>query len=90
MVDKKNVKKSVVSKPNTIKSMFIASAGKKNTDVSSYILNLKISDLFAVFQWEWNKARSHSSFLCLARHKLLLQSLVYGAFLKILCFVENL
>ncbi|XP_019380056.1 PREDICTED: DNA polymerase alpha catalytic subunit isoform X1 [Gavialis gangeticus] len=30
--DKKNVKKSVVSKPNTIKSMFIASAGKKNTD----------------------------------------------------------
>ncbi|NWH63315.1 DPOLA polymerase, partial [Geococcyx californianus] len=32
MVDKKNVKKSVVSKPNTIKSMFIASAGKKNTD----------------------------------------------------------
>ncbi|NWY10256.1 DPOLA polymerase, partial [Aphelocoma coerulescens] len=29
---KKNVKKSVVSKPNTIKSMFIASAGKKNTD----------------------------------------------------------
>ncbi|PKU39294.1 dna polymerase alpha catalytic subunit [Limosa lapponica baueri] len=31
-VDKKNVKKSVVSKPNTIKSMFIASAGKKNTD----------------------------------------------------------
>uniref|UniRef100_A0A663DY35 DNA polymerase n=1 Tax=Aquila chrysaetos chrysaetos TaxID=223781 RepID=A0A663DY35_AQUCH len=32
-VDKKNLKKSVVSKPNTIKSMFIASAGKKNTDV---------------------------------------------------------
>ncbi|NWR74366.1 DPOLA polymerase, partial [Centropus unirufus] len=32
MVDKKNVKKSAVSKPNTIKSMFIASAGKKNTD----------------------------------------------------------
>ncbi|NXT58196.1 DPOLA polymerase, partial [Pluvianellus socialis] len=31
-VDKKNVKKSTVSKPNTIKSMFIASAGKKNTD----------------------------------------------------------
>ncbi|NWX21155.1 DPOLA polymerase, partial [Aegotheles bennettii] len=31
-VDKKNVKKPVVSKPNTIKSMFIASAGKKNTD----------------------------------------------------------
>ncbi|NWS18362.1 DPOLA polymerase, partial [Pachyramphus minor] len=31
-VDKKNMKKSVVSKPNTIKSMFIASAGKKNTD----------------------------------------------------------
>ncbi|XP_075377020.1 DNA polymerase alpha catalytic subunit isoform X4 [Mycteria americana] len=31
-VDKKNVKKSAVSKPNTIKSMFIASAGKKNTD----------------------------------------------------------
>ncbi|XP_076212107.1 DNA polymerase alpha catalytic subunit isoform X2 [Aptenodytes patagonicus] len=31
-VDKKNVKKSLVSKPNTIKSMFIASAGKKNTD----------------------------------------------------------
>ncbi|KFV00425.1 DNA polymerase alpha catalytic subunit, partial [Pterocles gutturalis] len=30
--DKKNAKKSVVSKPNTIKSMFIASAGKKNTD----------------------------------------------------------
>uniref|UniRef100_A0A674HWU5 DNA polymerase n=1 Tax=Terrapene triunguis TaxID=2587831 RepID=A0A674HWU5_9SAUR len=30
--DKKNVKKSVVSKPNTIKSMFMASAGKKNTD----------------------------------------------------------
>ncbi|XP_051464203.1 DNA polymerase alpha catalytic subunit isoform X2 [Apus apus] len=30
--DKKNTKKSVVSKPNTIKSMFIASAGKKNTD----------------------------------------------------------
>ncbi|NXG54630.1 DPOLA polymerase, partial [Hemiprocne comata] len=30
--EKKNVKKSVVSKPNTIKSMFIASAGKKNTD----------------------------------------------------------
>uniref|UniRef100_A0A8C3RYD7 DNA polymerase n=1 Tax=Chelydra serpentina TaxID=8475 RepID=A0A8C3RYD7_CHESE len=32
--DKKNVKKSVVSKPNTIKSMFMASVGKKNTDVS--------------------------------------------------------
>uniref|UniRef100_A0A8B9F9U7 DNA polymerase n=1 Tax=Amazona collaria TaxID=241587 RepID=A0A8B9F9U7_9PSIT len=32
VVGKKNVKKSVVSKPNTIKSMFIASAGKKNTD----------------------------------------------------------
>ncbi|OXB62902.1 hypothetical protein ASZ78_001024 [Callipepla squamata] len=31
-VVKKNVKKSVVSKPNTIKSMFIASVGKKNTD----------------------------------------------------------
>ncbi|RLW07871.1 hypothetical protein DV515_00003617 [Chloebia gouldiae] len=31
-IDKKNVKKSVVSKPNTIKSMFMASAGKKNTD----------------------------------------------------------
>uniref|UniRef100_A0A8C8VE11 DNA polymerase n=1 Tax=Pelusios castaneus TaxID=367368 RepID=A0A8C8VE11_9SAUR len=30
--DKKNVKKSVVSKPNTIKSMFMANAGKKNTD----------------------------------------------------------
>ncbi|NXP74477.1 DPOLA polymerase, partial [Ramphastos sulfuratus] len=30
--DKKNVKKSAVSKPNTIKSMFIASAGKKTTD----------------------------------------------------------
>ncbi|XP_075769401.1 DNA polymerase alpha catalytic subunit isoform X2 [Pelodiscus sinensis] len=30
--DKKNVKKSVVSKPHTIKSMFMASAGKKNTD----------------------------------------------------------
>ncbi|NXH23064.1 DPOLA polymerase, partial [Bucco capensis] len=30
--DKKNVKKSVVSKPNTIKSMFMASAGKKTTD----------------------------------------------------------
>uniref|UniRef100_A0A8C6YI34 DNA polymerase n=1 Tax=Nothoprocta perdicaria TaxID=30464 RepID=A0A8C6YI34_NOTPE len=30
--DRKNVKKPVVSKPNTIKSMFIASAGKKNTD----------------------------------------------------------
>uniref|UniRef100_A0A8C0QP38 DNA polymerase n=1 Tax=Chelonoidis abingdonii TaxID=106734 RepID=A0A8C0QP38_CHEAB len=30
--DTKNVKKSVVSKPNTIKSMFMASAGKKNTD----------------------------------------------------------
>ncbi|KFQ17866.1 DNA polymerase alpha catalytic subunit, partial [Merops nubicus] len=32
MANKKNVKKSVVSKPNTIKSMFMASAGKKNTD----------------------------------------------------------
>lgn len=31
-IGKKNVKKSVVAKPNTIKSMFIASAGKKNTD----------------------------------------------------------
>ncbi|XP_015705602.1 DNA polymerase alpha catalytic subunit-like, partial [Coturnix japonica] len=31
-IDKKNVKKSMVSKPNTIKSMFMASAGKKNTD----------------------------------------------------------
>ncbi|XP_074839481.1 DNA polymerase alpha catalytic subunit isoform X2 [Carettochelys insculpta] len=30
--DKKNVKKSVVSKPNTIKSMFMARAGKKSTD----------------------------------------------------------
>uniref|UniRef100_A0A663DYL8 DNA polymerase n=1 Tax=Aquila chrysaetos chrysaetos TaxID=223781 RepID=A0A663DYL8_AQUCH len=37
-VDKKNLKKSVVSKPNTIKSMFIASAGKKNTDVSFFCL----------------------------------------------------
>uniref|UniRef100_A0A8C4VNI1 DNA polymerase n=1 Tax=Gopherus evgoodei TaxID=1825980 RepID=A0A8C4VNI1_9SAUR len=35
--DKKNVKKSVVSKPNTIKSMFMASAGKKNTDVSLFL-----------------------------------------------------
>lgn len=40
-VDKKNVKKSVVSKPNTIKSMFIASAGKKSTDVSFYIFEFK-------------------------------------------------
>lgn len=38
---KKNVKKPVVSKPNTIKSMFIASAGKKNTDVSFYIFEFK-------------------------------------------------
>ncbi|XP_044526087.1 DNA polymerase alpha catalytic subunit [Gracilinanus agilis] len=30
--DKKNVKKAVVSKPNNIKSMFMASAGKKTTD----------------------------------------------------------
>ncbi|KAJ6667574.1 hypothetical protein lerEdw1_016695 [Lerista edwardsae] len=30
--DKKIVKKAVVSKPNTIKSMFMASTGKKNTD----------------------------------------------------------
>uniref|UniRef100_A0A8D0FXV6 DNA polymerase alpha catalytic subunit n=1 Tax=Sphenodon punctatus TaxID=8508 RepID=A0A8D0FXV6_SPHPU len=30
----KNVKKAVVSKPNTIKSMFMANVGKKNTDVS--------------------------------------------------------
>lgn len=40
-VDKKNLKKSMVSKPNTIKSMFIASAGKKNTDVSYCILKCK-------------------------------------------------
>ncbi|KFV91995.1 DNA polymerase alpha catalytic subunit, partial [Eurypyga helias] len=32
MDGRKNVKKSVSSKPNTIKSMFMASAGKKNTD----------------------------------------------------------
>ncbi|XP_053168394.1 DNA polymerase alpha catalytic subunit isoform X2 [Hemicordylus capensis] len=30
--DKKNVKKAMVSKPNTIKSMFMASTGKKNAD----------------------------------------------------------
>lgn len=36
-IDKKNMKKSVVSKPNTIKSMFMASAGKKSTDVSFYM-----------------------------------------------------
>ncbi|KAM4824456.1 DNA polymerase alpha catalytic subunit-like [Urocitellus parryii] len=30
--DKKNVKKLAVTKPNNIKSMFIASAGKKTTD----------------------------------------------------------
>uniref|UniRef100_A0A5F8GFC4 DNA polymerase n=1 Tax=Monodelphis domestica TaxID=13616 RepID=A0A5F8GFC4_MONDO len=30
--DKKNIKKAVVSKPNNIKSMFMASAGKKTTD----------------------------------------------------------
>ncbi|KAL8190341.1 UNVERIFIED_CONTAM: hypothetical protein K2H54_048793 [Gekko kuhli] len=30
--DKKNVKKTMVSNPNTIKSMFMASTGKKNTD----------------------------------------------------------
>uniref|UniRef100_A0A8D0EDG3 DNA polymerase n=1 Tax=Salvator merianae TaxID=96440 RepID=A0A8D0EDG3_SALMN len=30
--DKKNTKKAVVSKPNTIKSMFMASTGKKSTD----------------------------------------------------------
>uniref|UniRef100_A0A8D2J7L8 DNA polymerase n=1 Tax=Varanus komodoensis TaxID=61221 RepID=A0A8D2J7L8_VARKO len=30
--EKKNVKKTMVSKPNTIKSMFMASTGKKNAD----------------------------------------------------------
>lgn len=40
-LDKKNVKKSVVSKPNTIKSMFMANAGKKNTDVSFYIFEFQ-------------------------------------------------
>ncbi|KAM6447113.1 DNA polymerase alpha catalytic subunit isoform 2-T2 [Liasis olivaceus] len=30
--DKKNVKKTLVSKPNTIKSMFMANTGKKNAD----------------------------------------------------------
>ncbi|KAH0624750.1 hypothetical protein JD844_032508 [Phrynosoma platyrhinos] len=30
--EKKNVKKALVSKPNTIKSMFIANTGKKNAD----------------------------------------------------------
>lgn len=34
--DKKIVKKAVVSKLNTIKSMFMASTGKKNTDVSFF------------------------------------------------------
>lgn len=51
-VDKKNMKKSVVSKPNTIKSMFIASAGKKNTDVSYCILKCKdffFLNLFPLF-----------------------------------------
>lgn len=32
--EKRNVKKTVVTKPNNIKSMFIASAGKKTGDVS--------------------------------------------------------
>lgn len=32
--EKRNVKKAAVTKPNNIKSMFIASAGKKTTDVS--------------------------------------------------------
>jgi len=40
-IGKKNVKKSVVAKPNTIKSMFIASAGKKNTDVSYCMVKFK-------------------------------------------------
>ncbi|XP_054664238.1 DNA polymerase alpha catalytic subunit isoform X4 [Grus americana] len=42
MAGKKNVKKSVVSKPNTIKSMFMANAGKKNTDK---IVDLSKDDL---------------------------------------------
>lgn len=32
--DKRNVKKAVVTRPNSIKSMFMASAGRKTADVS--------------------------------------------------------
>lgn len=35
--DKKNVKKVVVSKPNSIKSMFMASSVKKSSEVSVFL-----------------------------------------------------
>uniref|UniRef100_A0A452U9N0 DNA polymerase n=1 Tax=Ursus maritimus TaxID=29073 RepID=A0A452U9N0_URSMA len=38
--DRRNVKKAAVTKPNSIKSMFIASAGKKTADVS-FVLDFK-------------------------------------------------
>lgn len=36
--DKRHVKKAAVTRPNDIKSMFIANAGKKTTEVSFMVL----------------------------------------------------
>lgn len=82
-IDKTNVKKSVVSKSNTIKSMFMASAGKKNTDVSFYIFEFKYFWLVYSFSGSGVNQRL-ILFFCVKQDKLLLWSLVSGAFLKIL------
>lgn len=46
--DKKNVKKPTVTKPNNIKSMFIASAGKKTADVSFIVSSYFV---FSFIKW---------------------------------------
>lgn len=49
--DRKDVKKPSVTKPNNIKAMFIASAGKKTADVSfrfPYIV------FFSLYEMKWN------------------------------------
>ncbi|XP_054830106.1 DNA polymerase alpha catalytic subunit [Eublepharis macularius] len=54
--DKKNVKKAMVSKPNTIKSMFIASTGKKNSDKA---IDLSKDDLLGDILQDLNAETVH-------------------------------
>ncbi|XP_060090074.1 DNA polymerase alpha catalytic subunit [Heteronotia binoei] len=54
--DKKNVKKAILSKPNTIKSMFMASTGKKNTDKA---VDLSKDDLLGDILQDLNAESAH-------------------------------
>ncbi|XP_072850377.2 DNA polymerase alpha catalytic subunit isoform X4 [Pogona vitticeps] len=56
--DKKNVKKAVVTKPNTIKSMFMANTGKRNTDKA---IDLSKDDLLGDILQDLNAEPVHIS-----------------------------